>query len=41
MGKEIISTDKAPKPSGVYSQAIKSQGFIVVAGQIPFETTED
>ena len=41
MGKEIISTDKAPKPAGAYSQAIKSQGFIFVAGQIPFDTTED
>jgi len=32
--KETIYTDRAPKPLGVYSQGIKSGGFIFTAGQI-------
>ncbi|AFK02991.1 endoribonuclease L-PSP [Emticicia oligotrophica DSM 17448] len=32
--KEIIKTDKAPVPIAPYSQAIKSNGFVFVAGQI-------
>jgi 2-iminobutanoate/2-iminopropanoate deaminase len=32
--KEIIKTDKAPVPIAPYSQAIKSNGFLFVAGQI-------
>jgi 2-iminobutanoate/2-iminopropanoate deaminase len=31
--KEIISTEKAPKPIGPYSQATKANGFIFTAGQ--------
>ena len=30
-----ISTDKAPKAIGPYSQAIKANGFVYTAGQIP------
>ena len=30
-----ISTDKAPKAVGPYSQAVVSSGFIFTAGQIP------
>lgn len=37
MKKEIISTDKAPKAIGPYSQGIKAGGFIFVSGQIPLE----
>ena len=37
MPKEIIYTDKAPKPLAGYSQAIKSGGFIFVSGQGPFD----
>lgn len=37
MRKEIISTDKAPKAIGPYSQGIKAGGFIFVSGQIPLE----
>lgn len=37
MPKEIIHTDKAPKSLGGYSQAVKSGGFIFVAGQVPFD----
>lgn len=32
--KEVIKTDKAPVPIAPYSQAIKSNGFLFVAGQI-------
>ena len=32
--KQIISTDQAPKASGVYSQAVHSNGLLFVAGQI-------
>ena len=35
--KEIISTEKGPKAIGPYSQAIKANGFIYTAGQIPFD----
>jgi len=35
--KEIILTDKAPKPVGPYSQAVKAGGFIFVSGQIPID----
>jgi 2-iminobutanoate/2-iminopropanoate deaminase len=35
MAKEIIYTDKAPKPFAGYSQAVKAGGFIFVAGQGP------
>jgi 2-iminobutanoate/2-iminopropanoate deaminase len=31
--KEIISTEKGPKPMGPYSQAIRANGFIFVSGQ--------
>lgn len=39
MAIEIISTDKAPAPVGAYSQAVKSNGFVFVAGQIPIDVT--
>jgi 2-iminobutanoate/2-iminopropanoate deaminase len=35
--KEIIATEKGPKAIGPYSQAIKANGFIYTAGQIPFD----
>ncbi len=34
---EIVSTEKAPKALGPYSQAIKSGGFIFCSGQIPID----
>ncbi|MCE5299467.1 MAG: Rid family detoxifying hydrolase [Spirochaetia bacterium] len=37
MTKDIISTKNAPAPAGSYSQAVKSNGFIFVSGQIPIE----
>ena len=36
MPKEIVSTENAPK-SAAYSQAVKSNGFVFVSGQGPFD----
>lgn len=33
-GKKIISTDKAPKAIGPYSQAIRTDNFVITAGQV-------
>ncbi|AMM53750.1 RidA family protein [Pyrococcus kukulkanii] len=33
--KEIVFTERAPKPIGPYSQAIKAGNFLFIAGQIP------
>ena len=35
--KEIISTDKAPKTIGPYSQAVRAGGFLFTAGQIALD----
>jgi 2-iminobutanoate/2-iminopropanoate deaminase len=35
--KEIISTNKAPKAIGPYSQAVKANGFVFTAGQIALD----
>jgi len=35
MKKDIVHTDRAPKASGPYSQAVKAGGFVFVAGQVP------
>ncbi|MHA1909289.1 MAG: RidA family protein [Candidatus Thorarchaeota archaeon] len=37
MTREVISTDKAPKAIGPYSQGIKANGFVFCSGQIPFD----
>ena len=37
MNKEIIKTSGAPKPVGVYSQAVKSGNFLFISGQIPLD----
>jgi 2-iminobutanoate/2-iminopropanoate deaminase len=37
MAKQIIHTDLAPKSLAGYSQAVKSGGFVFVAGQGPFD----
>lgn len=34
---QTISTDKAPKAIGPYSQAIAANGFLFVSGQIPID----
>lgn len=33
--KQIISTEKAPKAIGPYSQAVKANGFVFTSGQLP------
>jgi len=35
--REIISTEKAPKAIGPYSQAVKWNGMLFLAGQIPLD----
>ena len=37
MPSDIIYTDKAPKPIGPYSQAIKAGNFLFGSGQIPID----
>jgi 2-iminobutanoate/2-iminopropanoate deaminase len=32
--KQVVNTDKAPKPAGPYSQGITANGFVFVAGQV-------
>ncbi len=34
---ETVSTDKAPKPSGHYSQGVVHNGLVYVAGQLPID----
>jgi 2-iminobutanoate/2-iminopropanoate deaminase len=33
--RRVIRTSDAPRPLGVYSQAIVADGFVFVAGQVP------
>jgi 2-iminobutanoate/2-iminopropanoate deaminase len=35
--KEVIATDRGPKAIGPYSQAIRTNGFVFVSGQIAFD----
>jgi 2-iminobutanoate/2-iminopropanoate deaminase len=37
--KEIVKTDKAPVPIAPYSQGVKSNGLLFVAGQIGLDPT--
>ena len=37
MDKEIITTPKAPKPLGPYSQAVKVGNLVFVSGQVPID----
>jgi 2-iminobutanoate/2-iminopropanoate deaminase len=37
MNRESVQTDNAPKAIGPYAQAIKANGFIYTAGQIPLD----
>lgn len=37
MKREVITTDKAPKAIGPYSQGIKAGDFVFVSGQIPLD----
>lgn len=35
--KDVVLTNHAPKPVGPYSQAIKSNGFLFISGQIALD----
>jgi 2-iminobutanoate/2-iminopropanoate deaminase len=35
--KKIVSTDRAPKAIGPYSQAVVANGFVFVSGQVPLD----
>ena len=35
--KKIVSTDRAPKAGGAYSQAVVSNGLAFLSGQIPID----
>ena len=37
MVMEFVQTDKAPKPIGPYSQAVKAGSILFVSGQIPID----
>ncbi|MGN6562465.1 MAG: RidA family protein [Thermomicrobiales bacterium] len=37
MGKEVVATSGAPAAIGPYSQAIRVQGLLFTAGQIPLD----
>lgn len=37
--KKIISTEKAPKAIGPYSQATEANGIIYISGQLPIDPT--
>jgi len=37
--KKIISTDKAPKAIGPYSQAVEANGILFISGQVPIDPT--
>jgi 2-iminobutanoate/2-iminopropanoate deaminase len=35
--KDIVATDRGPKPIGPYSQATKSNGFLFMSGQVALD----
>ena len=35
--KDVVLTSRGPKPIGPYSQAIKSNGFLFISGQIALD----
>ena len=37
MSREVVSSEKAPKAIGPYSQGIKANGFVFCSGQIPYD----
>jgi len=41
MTKVVVHTDKAPRSLAAYSQAVKSGGFVFVAGLGPFDPVTD
>ena len=41
MSRDVVSSDKAPKAIGPYSQGVKANGFVFCSGQIPFDREKD
>jgi len=37
LGKEVVQTGRAPKPVGLYSQAVLAGGWLFISGQIPID----
>ena len=37
--RDVVLTDKGPKPIGPYSQAIRANGFLYVSGQVALDPT--
>ena len=37
MKKQIVSTDRAPKAIGTYSQGVRVGNFVFISGQIPLD----
>ena len=35
--REIVLTDRSPKPIGPYSQAVKANGFLYLSGQVALD----
>src|SRR5258708_20238583 len=35
--KNVVTTDRGPKPIGPYSQAIKTNGFVYLSGQVALD----
>jgi 2-iminobutanoate/2-iminopropanoate deaminase len=35
--REIVSTDRGPKPIGPYSQGVKANGFLYMSGQVALD----
>jgi 2-iminobutanoate/2-iminopropanoate deaminase len=35
--KEIVTTERGPKPIGPYSQAVKANGFLYLSGQVALD----
>jgi 2-iminobutanoate/2-iminopropanoate deaminase len=39
--RDIVLTDRGPKPIGPYSQAIRTNGFLFVSGQVALDPKTD
>ena len=37
--RDVVLTDRGPKPIGPYSQAIRANGFLFVSGQVAIDPT--
>jgi 2-iminobutanoate/2-iminopropanoate deaminase len=41
MSREVVSSDKAPKAIGPYSQGVRANGFLFCSGQIPYDREKE